>query len=154
MENLTDYFLWALLASIAHLLLNRSTRKAGSTGCSPRCPNIVPLLVSDARDHKQGHHFLFSSPERGTHCTSQPPLGKAGCETSSGHGLPEEMTDTAFGSRHLVACAKPFSTLFLYLGDEKPLVPDGAAANHRAFISLGARDSVVQHLVRLPAKHM
>ena len=73
--------------------------------------------------------------------------------TRSGHGLREEMTATS-RSRRLAACAKPLSTLFLCLGDEKPLVPDGAAANHRAFVSLGAKDHVVPSLLRLPAKHM
>ena len=52
MENITDSFHFALLASIVHLLLSLSIRKAGSTGCSSRCPDIVPLLASDTRDHK------------------------------------------------------------------------------------------------------
>lgn len=49
------------------------------------------------------------------------------------------------GSQHLLAYAEPFNTL-LYLGDEKSLVPDDAASNHRAPVSLGAGDCVVQSL--------
>lgn len=54
------------------------------------------------------------------------------------------MTDPPSGSSHLLACAEPLSTLFLYLGDEGPLGPEGEASKHRAPVSLGVRDHVAQ----------